>query len=77
VRCCTENLTEIAVLWCREHLTKILAYLEEQGAQNLTEIMAVQIRAFAVRKQVGRSRRRSTTSGARGAQVFAGAARAP
>ncbi len=51
-RCEAENLSPAKILWYRERLEKILLFLEEQGARDIRDITAAQIRAFAVREQV-------------------------
>ena len=51
IRSQAENLSPATILWYRERLEKILAFLEEEGAREIHDITAAQIRAFAVHEQ--------------------------
>lgn len=51
IRCEAENLSPATILWYRERLEKILAFLEEEGAREIHDITAAQIRVFAVHEQ--------------------------
>lgn len=51
IRCQSENLSPATILWYRERLEKVLAFLEGEGAQDIHQVTPAQIRAFAVHEQ--------------------------
>lgn len=51
IRCESENLSPATILWYRERLEKVLSFLGEEGAEDISAITAAQIRAFSVHEQ--------------------------